>query len=108
MLADHPHHPPIIAALPGFRVREAHPFSIVGIDYAGPLQMKELSLRKARIVKVYIAVFVCTTTKAVHLEPVTALSTEAFLLTLDRFVARRGLPSTIYSDCGTNFVGAAR
>ncbi|CAI6362474.1 unnamed protein product [Macrosiphum euphorbiae] len=106
MSADHPQ--PIMAALPGFRVREAHPFSIVGIDYAGPLQMKELSLRKARIVKVYIAVFVCMTTKAVHLEPVSALSTEAFLLTLDRFVGRRGLPSAIYSDCGTNFVGAAR
>ncbi|XP_008178240.1 uncharacterized protein LOC103307749 [Acyrthosiphon pisum] len=106
MSANHPQ--PIMAALPGFRVREAHPFSIVGIDYAGPLQMKELSLRKARIVKVYIAVFVCMTTKAVHLEPVSALSTEAFLLTLDRFVARRGLPSSIYSDCGTNFVGAAR
>ncbi|XP_050054515.1 uncharacterized protein LOC126549425 [Aphis gossypii] len=99
---------PIMADLPSFRVREAHPFSVVGIDYAGPLQMKELSLRKARIVKVYIAVFVCMTTKAVHLESVTALSTEAFRLTLDRFVARRGLPASIYSDCGTNFVGAAR
>ncbi|CAI6373551.1 unnamed protein product [Macrosiphum euphorbiae] len=48
------------------------------------------------------------TTKAVHLESVSSLSTEAFLFTLDRFVARRGLPSSIYSDCGTNFVGAAR
>jgi len=99
---------PVMAALPGYRVREAHPFSIVGVDYAGPLQMKELSLRKARIVKVYIAVFVCMTTKAVHLEVVSALSTDAVLLTLDRFVARRGLPKAIYSDCGTNFVGAAR
>jgi len=42
MLTDNPK--PIMAALPGFRVREAHPFSIVGIDYAGPMQMKELSL----------------------------------------------------------------
>lgn len=99
---------PQMADLPGFRVQEAHPFSVVGVDYAGPLQMKELSLRKARICKVYIAVFVCMTTKAVHLESVTALSTDAFLLTLDRFVARRGLPSSIYSDCGTNFVGAAK
>ncbi|XP_025193669.1 uncharacterized protein LOC112593492, partial [Melanaphis sacchari] len=99
---------PQMADLPGFRVQEAHPFSTVGVDYAGPLQMKELSLRKARICKVYIAVFVCMTTKAVHLEIVTALSTDAFLLALDRFVARRGLPSSIHSDCGTNFVGAAR
>jgi len=97
----------VMAALLDFRIREAHPFSIVRIDYAGPLQMKELSLRKARIVKVYIVVFVCMTTKAVHLESVSALSTEAFRLTLDRFVARRGLPVSIYSDYGTNCVGAA-
>jgi len=65
----------MMADLPRFRVQEAYPFSVIGIDYAGPLQMKELSLRKARIVKVYIAVFVCKNTKAVHLEPVSALST---------------------------------
>jgi len=70
--------------------------------------MKKLSLRKARTVKVYIAVFVCMATKAVHIEPVSALSTEAFLLTLDKFVARRGPKTSIYSDRGTNFVGAAR
>jgi len=96
----------MMADLPKFRVQEAHPFSVVGIDYAGPLQMKKLSLRKARICKVYIAVFVCMTTKAVHLESVSALSTD--LMTLDRFVARRGQPSSIYSDCGINFVGAAK
>jgi len=69
---------PVMAHLPSFRVRKAHPFPVVGIDYAGPLQVKELSLRKARIVKIYIAVFICMTTKVVHLESVTALSTQAF------------------------------
>jgi len=44
--------------------------------------------------------------KAVHLELVSDLSTPAFLAAFDRFVARRGLPTTVYSDCGTNFVGA--
>jgi len=48
------------------------------------------------------------TVKAIHLEIVTDLSTPAFLAALDRFVARRGLPSDIYSDCGTNFVGASK
>jgi len=45
--------------------------------------------------------------KAIHLEIVTDLSTDAFLAALDRFVARRGIPANIYSDCGTNYVGAA-
>lgn len=48
------------------------------------------------------------TVKAVHLELVTDLSTAAFLATLDRFVARRGIPCDLFSDCGTAYVGAAR
>ena len=47
-------------------------------------------------------------TKAVHLEVVSDLTTAAFLATLRRFIARRGKPSVIWSDHGTNFVGAAR
>jgi len=99
---------PIMADLPASRVLQCRPFSKVGIDFAGPLLMKELKLRKTREYKVYISVFVCMTVKAVHLEIVSDLSTPAFLAALDRFVARRGLPSDIYSDCGTNFVGASK
>jgi len=99
---------PIMADLPASRVLQCRPFSKIGIDFAGPLPMKELKLRKTREYKVYISVFVCMTVKAVHLEIVSDLSTSAFLAALDRFVARRGLPSDIYSDCGTNFVGASK
>jgi len=98
---------PVMADLPRSRVTECRPFSRVGIDYAGPLLMKEHRLRKARQYKVYVAVFVCFVVKAVHLEVVSDLSTDAFVAALNRFVARRGLPVDIYSDCGTNFVGAA-
>jgi len=52
--------------------------------------------------------FVCFASKAVHIEAVTELSTEAFLATFDRFIARRGIPTDVYTDCGTNFVGAER
>lgn len=99
---------PLMADLPAARVQQCRPFARVGVDFAGPLQMRELSLRKSRIFKVYIAVFVCFTVKAVHLEVVSDLSTDAFLSAFDRFVARRGLPSDVFSDCGTNFVGANR
>ena len=50
--------------------------------------------------------FVCITTKAVHLELVSDLTKEAFSATLKRFVARRGVPEVIRSDNGTNFIGA--
>lgn len=97
---------PVMADLPRARTSECRPFSHVGIDFAGPFRMKEQRLRKAREYKSYVAVFVCFVVKAVHIEVVSDLSTPAFLAALDWFVARRGLPTDIYSDCGTNFVGA--
>lgn len=105
LAAVHPQ--PVMADLPKSRVSECRPFSRVGIDYAGPLLLKETKLRKSRQYKVYVAVFICFVVKAVHLEVVSDLTTDAFLAALQRFVARRGLPTDIYTDCGTNFVGAA-
>ncbi|XP_025191834.1 uncharacterized protein LOC112592072 [Melanaphis sacchari] len=99
---------PLMVDLPRARVCPQRPFACVGMDYAGPLQMRELQLQKSRIYKIYISVFVCFSTKAIHQEVVSDLSTDAFLAAFDRFVARRGLPSDIYSDCSTNFVGADR
>ena len=58
--------------------------------------------------KSYICVFVSLTVKAGHLESISDLTTEAFLASLRWFIARRGKPSCITSDHGTNFVGAAR
>ncbi len=37
-----------------------------------------------------------------------SLSTEDFLATLERFIARRGSPAVIYSNNGTNFQGARK
>jgi len=95
-----------MADLPPGRVQQCRPFARVGIDFAGPLQLQETRLCKAQSYKVYVAVFVCFAVKACHLEVVTKLSIAAYLAAFDRFVARRGLPSDIFSDCGTNFVGA--
>jgi len=78
------------------------------MDFGGPFMVKEHRRRNARPIKIYLALFVCMSVKAVHLEVVTDLTTDAFLAALDRFVARRGIPSDFYSDCGTNYIGAAR
>ncbi|GBO18825.1 hypothetical protein AVEN_175441-1 [Araneus ventricosus] len=51
-------------------------------------------------------VFYFHTVKVIHLEIVNSLSTEAFIGALKRFISRRGRPSDIFSDNGTNFVGA--
>lgn len=94
--------------LPRHRLLSGSIFEVCGIDYAGPFFLKEKKHRNTKFIKGYICLFVCFSTKAVHLELVTELTTNAFLATLRRFISRRGKPHTIYSDNGTNFVGAKR
>lgn len=97
---------PFMADLPASRVTSCRPFQRVGVDFAGPFMLKTSRIRTAKSVKAYMCIFVCFTTKCCHLEIVSELSTAAFLACFDRFVSRRGLPSDVFSDCGTNFVGA--
>ena len=94
--------------LPEVRVRPSKPFTNTGVDYSGPFYIKQGSKRSKTLNKCYVALFVCLSTKAIHLELVTELSTDAYIASLRRFVARRGLCRKIYSDNGTNFVGAER
>ncbi|CAK1601299.1 unnamed protein product [Parnassius mnemosyne] len=96
---------PIMGPLPASRIRPARPFLKTAVDYAGPFFVRANKVRNAKIVKCYVSVFVCMSVKAVHLELVSELSTDAFLAALRRFTARRGLCTDIYSDCGKNFVG---
>ncbi|XP_070851538.1 uncharacterized protein [Drosophila suzukii] len=97
-----------MADLPSVRVTQALPFVNTGCDYAGPIFLKDAKVRKPRISKGYICLFVCMVTSAIHLELVTDLTTETFLAALRRFISLRGKCSKIYSDNGTNFVGAKR
>uniref|UniRef100_A0A1B0CP41 Integrase catalytic domain-containing protein n=1 Tax=Lutzomyia longipalpis TaxID=7200 RepID=A0A1B0CP41_LUTLO len=95
----------VMGQLPEHRVQHERPFSAVGVDFAGPVFLKT-GTRKGTTTKAYIAVFVCMSTKMVHLELVSSLTTDAFIATLRRFIGRRGLPSHVYSDNGKTFVGA--
>jgi len=99
--------PPLMAPLPKQRVQMSHPFTITGVDFAGPLQIQS-GIRRVTTKKAWIAVFVCFATRAIHLEPVVGLTSEAFLAALRRFMARRGKSYKIYSDNATNFVGVQR
>ena len=100
--------PPTMGMLPTSRVTPGQVFDEVGVDFAGPVFTKYGHVRKPVIVKSYICVFVSLSVKAVHLELVSELTTEAFIACLRRFVSRRGKPQVIWSDNGTNFVGANR
>ncbi|XP_055714801.1 uncharacterized protein LOC129808920 [Phlebotomus papatasi] len=103
--ANPPQQEQLMGELPEHRVTAIKAFQATGVDFAGPLLLKSVN-RKGSPIKAYVAVFVCMGTKALHLELVSALETDAFIATLRRFVARRGLPTHMYSDQGTTFIGA--
>ncbi|XP_031638197.1 uncharacterized protein LOC116350532 [Contarinia nasturtii] len=103
----------IIAELPAIRLRPAPPFQHVGVDMAGPYQMRvsnkinaNTRARQMPDMKGWIAVFVCLVTRAIHLEAVEGMSSDDFFVAYTKFTSRRGDPEKIYSDNGTNFIGA--
>ena len=100
--------PQKLGQLPMERITPDSIFKNVGVDYAGPLYVKYGSVRKPTVLKAYVCVFVSLSVKAVHLELVSDLTAESFISALRRFIARRGHPAMIWSDHGTNFVGANR
>ncbi|XP_055634113.1 uncharacterized protein LOC129774405 [Toxorhynchites rutilus septentrionalis] len=90
------------------RLKPFPPFTITGVDYAGPVNLVGRRRRGAVPSKGYIALFVCFGTRAVHLEAVSDLSASAFLAAFTRFTSRYGVPSKMYSDNATNLRAAAK
>ena len=94
-----------MAPLPAERLVADHPpFTFVGVDYFGPM----LVVQGRSHVKRYACLFTCLTTRAVHVEIAHSLDTESFLAAFSRFVSRRGRPSKVFSDNGTNFTSAEK
>ncbi|GFQ75841.1 integrase catalytic domain-containing protein [Trichonephila clavata] len=86
----------VTAPLPAIRVEQSAPFSVVGIDFGGPLYTKDEN-------KHYIVLFTCGVTRALHLEFMNNLTAETFLLVLRRFISRGGLCSKILTDNAKTF-----
>lgn len=97
---------PPMGDLPRPRVTPSRPFLSTGMDYAGPVWLRTSKGRGQKATKAFITVFICLSSRAVHLDVASDYTADAFLAALRRFVARRGLCRSLYSDCGTNFVGA--
>lgn len=98
----------LMGNLPEPRVQITRAFTHTGVDYAGPIDIRMSKGRGNVSYKGYISLFVCLSTKAVHIEAVSDLSSNGFIAAYRRFVSRRGKPAHIYSDNGTNFVGAVK
>lgn len=96
---------PIMADLPPARLAAyARPFTHVGIDYFGPM---EVAIGR-RVEKRWTMLATCMTTRAVHIEIVHSLSTNSCVMAIRNMIARRGIPRRIYCDRGTNFIGTCR
>ncbi|XP_067049299.1 uncharacterized protein [Acropora muricata] len=93
--------------MPEFRFKEGYPFKSTGVDFAGPLFVKTVFGREIQVNKVYICLFTCGSTRAIHTELTPSVTTQAFIPCLRRFVARRGTPELITSDSAKTFKVAA-
>lgn len=96
----------LMATLPPSRTTPNRPFQRCGVDYMGPVGIASRVGRRPVITKGYVCLFVCFATRAIHLELVSDASTHQFIQAFRRFIAKRGQVSEIWSDNGTNFVGA--
>ena len=91
-----------MADLPEKRLEPEGPFTYCGVDMIGTFFVKE----GRKELKRYAVLFTCFSCRAIHIEVAHSLTTDSFIMSLRRFVARRGTVRSIRSDNGTNFVGA--
>lgn len=92
-----------MAPLPHKRTEESPPFTYVGCDIFGPFIVKD---RRSEV-KRYGAIFTCMASKAIHIELIDDMTTDAFLNALRCIIAIRGRIRQLHTDRGTNFIGAA-
>ena len=90
--------------LPLERTEHSSVFEVVGVDFAGPIKYKKSPRVEG---KAYLVLFACSLTRALYLEVLPNQETTTFLGSLKRLIARRGRPTTIFSDNGRTFIGAA-
>lgn len=98
----------IMGQLPEVRLTPSKPFKSSGVDYAGPINIRFSPGRGSKAYKGYICLFVCMVTRAIHIEVVSDLTAKGFIAAFRRFTSRRGHCKDLYSDNGTNFVGAEK
>ncbi|GFS73982.1 integrase catalytic domain-containing protein [Trichonephila clavipes] len=92
-----------MASLTKERVTVTPPFTNTRIELYGPFYIKYKNQHKGALNKIYVAIFICFSTRTVHLEILSNLTSDALIATSKRFFAHRVIPSIIFSDNGTQF-----
>ena len=96
---------PQMASLPLERITPTDCFAHTGVDLAGHFECKASRIKFDKIIKLYVVIFVCLFSKALHLEVVSDISTASLIQAIARLTARRGAVRTFYSDNAKNFQG---
>ena len=94
-----PYPPPVIKE----RIQSAQPFEYAGVDFTGAMYVRDRGHEN----KVYVCLFTCGVSRAVHLEIVTDLSVATFLQAFRRFSSRKSLPKILNSDNASTYMAAA-
>ena len=90
--------------LPDYRVNRMTPFKVCGVDYLGPVFVKDIYYSSSdEMHKAYIVLFTCSTSRAIILDLVEDSATKTFINSIKKFIARRGCPTNIVSDNGKVF-----
>jgi hypothetical protein len=107
-----------MAPLPKMRLEPMQSFVNVGVDFFGhewilnprltAKEVKEGTVVQPKIIKVWVVIFACLTSRAIHLELITDMSTQTYIYSLQRMIARRGLPKLMLSDNAEQFKKSAR
>lgn len=107
----------LMGNLPADRVTQAECFLRTGLDFAGPFNIRKQRGRTPHIdrctkqpvittLKAWVVIFICLSTRAVHIDVLLGLTIEEFLSAFERFTMRKGRCVKLISDNGTTFVGA--
>ncbi|KAL2076334.1 hypothetical protein ACEWY4_028086 [Coilia grayii] len=95
----------VMSDLPPERTQRASPFEFTTLDLFGPFEVKD-TVKRRTTKKVWGIIYCCMASRAVHADLTDDQSAESFLQAYTRFVALRGHPRKLWSDRGTNFIGA--
>ena len=88
---------------PGFRLSDEFALTNIGVDFAGPVYVKDIYHKSDDMNKAYIVLYTCASSCAVHLDVFPRLTTKAFVRSFKRFIARRGVPNLVVSDNRSTF-----
>lgn len=94
---------PEMGAIPKARLAVfTRPYTFVGVDYFGPLNV----IVNRGTQKRWGVLFTCLTTRGIHLEIAHSMDTSSCIMAIRNFEGRKGTPRKYFSDNGSNFHGA--